>query len=57
MQNSFQGIENSTFQYFATEEMIQEELYWFDRFIKTVSFYIYAPEQKVIVTKNSIRMS
>ncbi len=54
MQKSFQNIENSTFQYFETEEIIQEELYWFDRLLKTVSFYISAPEEKVIIAKDSI---
>jgi hypothetical protein len=54
MQKSFQIITDNTYQYFETEELITQELYWFDRFIKTISFYMYSSEQKVIVAKDSI---
>lgn len=54
MQKSFKFIENGTYQYFETEEITQDELYWFDRFIQTISFHIYATEPKVIVAKDSI---
>jgi hypothetical protein len=40
MQNSFDKITNLTFEYFLTEQIKKEEQLWYDRLLKTVTFFI-----------------
>jgi len=54
MQEAFDKIQNQTYHYFDTTKLKEEEKFWIDRTIKTISFYRDAPPQKITFAKEKI---
>lgn len=54
MQQVFDKIQNQTYHYFDTTKLKEEEKFWIDRIIKTISFYRDVPQQKIMFSKNKI---
>jgi len=58
MQSAYKEIQEATFEYFPTQHISENEQVWYERLLRTVSFFIYrATNQKtgnIIVAKNAI---
>ncbi len=50
MQQAFRFISESTFKYFHPDEMENEEVIWYDRAFKTISYYINNQESAIATT-------
>ncbi len=54
MQNAFDTIQKSTYEYFDMEIIKKEEILWLDRLLKTVQFFVDVPRKTIVGAKEKI---
>ena len=54
MQDAFDTIQKSTYQYFDMEIIKKEEILWLDRLLKTVQFFLDVPRKTIVGAKEKI---